>query len=121
VAEFTDHTNAELAAALRAELGPHGRGVAGVANTLAALAAGRVRTLLVSDDVSDQRVAWFGPGIPCLDESSLGVVPANQPLRSGSLVDVAVRAALLTDADVRVLSDADGVPERIGGLCRFPA
>jgi len=42
-------------------------------------------------------------------------------LRPGHLVDVAVRAALLTDAAVRILDDGTsaGPAERIGALCRF--
>jgi hypothetical protein len=121
IAAYVDDTTAALLATLRAELGPHGRGVVGVVNTLAALAAGRLRTLLVTDDEADERAAWFGPDVLCVDESSLGPMPPGASLRAGRLIDVAVRAALLTDADVRVLSDTSGLPEGIGGLCRFPA
>ena len=110
-----------MSAALHAELGPHGRGVVGVTNTLAALAAGRIRTLVVTDDEADQRWAWFGPDTLCVDESTLPGLPAGRRLRPGRLIDVAVRAALLTDADVHVLDEADGLPEGIGGLGRFPA
>jgi hypothetical protein len=122
VAAYADDTTTALLAAMRAELGPQGRGVVGVANTLAALATGRVRTLLVIDDELDQRRAWLGPDTLCVDDSSLDTAaPADRALRSGRLVDVAVRAALLTDADVHVLTGAHGLPEGIGGVCRFPA
>lgn len=40
----------------------------------------------------------------------------------GRLVDVAVRAALLIDADVRLIDTAVGsLAENIGGLCRYTA
>jgi len=121
VAEYADERNAAVLAAVHAELGPNGRGVVGVTNTLTALAAGRIRTLLVTDDEADDRIAWFGPDTLCVDESARPGLPAGQPLRPGRLVDVAVRAALLTHADVRVLDDPGGLAEGIGGLGRFPA
>jgi hypothetical protein len=121
VAAHADQTSAAVSAALQAELGPHGRGVVGVTNTLAALTAGRIRTLIVVDDEADQRCAWFGPDALCVDESTVPGLPPDRRLRPGRLIDVAVRAALLTDADVHVLHRADGLPEGIGGLCRFPA
>jgi hypothetical protein len=103
-----------------AERGPHGRAVEGVADTLAALAAGRVDTLVIVDDPADDRSAWFGPDLLCVDEPTRMAGPGDA-LRSGRLVDVAVRAALLTDADVRVVdpATATGLAEGIGALCRF--
>jgi hypothetical protein len=98
--------------------------VEGEAATLSALAAGRIDTLLVNElvnnDRDDERKAWYGPdtlcaaspdGIDGIDGDETG-----QPV-AGRLVDVAVRAALLTDAEVRVV----GAPLRdgIGGVCRF--
>jgi hypothetical protein len=121
VAAYADEASAALWAALQAGLGPHGRSVVGVTNTLAALAAGRVQTLIVTDDEADRRSAWFGPDTLCADESTVPGLPAHQLLRPGRLIDVAIRAALITDADVHVLDEADGPPEGIGGLCRFPA
>jgi Bacterial archaeo-eukaryotic release factor family 2 len=122
LAAHADEENARALAAFDAGRGPRGRAVEGVANTLSALAAGRVRTLLVADDPGDHRVAWFGPRTLCLDESSLPGAGDGASLQTGRLVDIAVRAALLTDADVRVVdvADAADMAEGIGALCRFP-
>jgi hypothetical protein len=89
--------------------------VMGVTATLAALAQGRVETLLVVDDPDDERVAWFGPDNP-------GAQKRNGPEdRAGRMVDVAIRAAMLSDAEVRVVSSeqARGLRQGIGALCRY--
>jgi hypothetical protein len=99
---------------------PGGLAVEGAHATLDALAAGRVGTLLVVEEYDDERKAWFGAG-------ATDVQPMDQPPpawpepRQGQLTDVAVRAALLTGAEVRVLpADAQDRPaEGIGGICRF--
>jgi hypothetical protein len=94
--------------------------VDGVAETLAAPADGRVDTLVVLDDPADRRSAWFGPDLLCVDDPTQTAGPGGA-LRSGRLVDVAVRAALLTDADVRIVdpATATGLAGGIGALCRF--
>src|SRR6266487_1390161 len=96
----------------------HGGTVEGVPATLAALAAGRVDTLFVADDTDDERTAWYAPHVLCAatrDEIARDA-GAGQPA-AGRLVDVAVRAALLTDAEVRVMHGP--FQDRIGGVCRF--
>jgi hypothetical protein len=94
--------------------------VEGAAATLAALAAGRVGTLLVTDDPDDPRTAWFGPQLLCSAEEP--EIPGENGTwaAQGRLVDIAIRAALLTDAEVRIVdAAADRIDGRIGGLCRF--
>lgn len=110
-------TGADLDRALSTR-GPGGTAVDGVEPTLAALAAGQVQTLLVADDPTDTRVAWFGDTTLCVDTDS---VPTPDRLRPAPLVDVAVRAALLTDARVQVLEPglAGQLAEGIGAVCRF--
>ncbi|WP_173061248.1 baeRF2 domain-containing protein [Phytohabitans houttuyneae] len=124
VAQLLDAYVAERTAAALAQLneaaGPDGRAVQGLCPTLAALAAGQVETLLVADDPADTRPAWFGdhlwaapsPG----DRTALG-----HACRRGRMVDVAVRAGLLTGADVWILTAAEaaGLPDGIGGLRRY--
>lgn len=83
-----------------------------VADTLNALACGQVGALVVADDPAEERVAWFGPELLCADVAGPGLVP-------GRLVDVAVRAALLTDADVHVAGPRQAGPDGIAALCRF--
>lgn len=91
----------------------------GITATLAALAAGRISTLFVADDPDDHRTAWYGPGLVC---AATDDVPDGDGRwrASGRLVDVAVRAALLTDADLRVVDLAAGrFDDGIAGLCRY--
>ena len=99
---------------------PKGLAVEGVHATLAALALGRVATLLVSADAdASGEQAWMGP-------APTEVQPTDQPeppwagARRGALVDVAVRAAILTGAQVRVIPAGSGFgPEQgVGGICR---
>jgi hypothetical protein len=90
--------------------------VEGIPATLAALAAGRVGTLFVADDPGDERTAWFGPDVLCAADRHA----ITGTVVRGRLVDVAVRAALRTDAEVRVVDVAAGrFTDGIGGLCRF--
>lgn len=86
--------------------------VTGVADTLRALAAGQVRCLFIVDDPADTRIAWFGPTLLCSDARAEG-------LREGRLANVAVRAALLTDAEVQVAERDQIGGEGIGAQCRF--
>lgn len=112
--------------------GPSGAAVEGARATLRALSEGRLGTLLVADHPADDRTAWFGVGAPAwLDGEQ--PTPAAHPrprmrhragerlLRRGRLVDVAIRAAVLTDAQVHVLPASEGeeIAEGIGGLTRF--
>jgi len=98
-----------------------GRAVQGVRGTVAALARAQVRTLLLSPAALDGRVAWFGPEATDVALRRDHLLRARAPARRAPLVDVAIRAALLTDADVIVLEPAApaGPSEGIGALCRF--
>ncbi|MGW1072785.1 baeRF2 domain-containing protein [Streptomyces sp. NPDC002537] len=124
-AEATASGRAETTALLRRlaeERAPGGRAVEGVHETLDALAAGRVGTLAVTDDPRDSRTAWFGSAPTEVHERLEDFVPdGGGPLVRGPLADVAVRSALLTGADVRVLEPGTpGAPAQgTGGICRF--
>jgi hypothetical protein len=83
--------------------------VEGAAATLAALARGQVATLLLTGlFLDDRRTAWFGPAPTdvAADRDALVGLGVPGPVE-GRLVDVAVRAALGTGAEVRVLDPAD--------------
>jgi Bacterial archaeo-eukaryotic release factor family 2 len=85
------------------------RAVEGAAATLAALARGQVATLLLTGlFLDDRRTAWFGPAPTdvAADRDALVDLGVPGPVE-GRLVDVAVRAALGTGAEVRVLDPAD--------------
>ena len=74
----------------------------------------------VRGDNCIHRTAWYGPGLLCA--AAADEVPDGDGWwqASGRLVDVAVRAALLTDADVRVVDLAAGrFDDSIAGLCRY--
>ncbi len=106
---------------LRSHLGPGGVAVEGRAATVAALAAGRVAMLLVSDAHAADSSVWFGAGPTeiYLDQGS--AVLAGMPVKSGRLADAAIRSALLSDGRVRVI--AAGTPgepaDGIGAICRY--
>ena len=103
------------------ERSPHGLAVEGARETLAALAGGRVGTLLVSADTGREDLhGWFGLAPTDVWPVGLGD-PVPPEARKGRLVDVAVRAALLTSAQVRVIPpDAGYWPmEGVGGICRY--
>ncbi|WP_171168223.1 Vms1/Ankzf1 family peptidyl-tRNA hydrolase [Streptomyces sp. I05A-00742] len=114
---------AELLRQLEHELAPGGHAVEGVNATLDALAVGRVGTLTVTDDPRDQRTAWFGSTPAELAERREDLPPdgGGEPYE-GRLADVAVRAALLTGADVRVLEPGEPrtPAQGTGGICRYP-
>ncbi|KAB7843763.1 hypothetical protein [Streptomyces mobaraensis] len=114
---------AELLRTLEHELAPGGHAVEGVRATLDALAVGRVGTLTVTDDPRDQRTAWFGDSPAELAERRDDLPPdgGGEP-HEGRLADVAVRAALLTGADVRVLEPGEPrtPAQGAGGICRYP-
>ena len=86
-----------------------GLAVEGAAATLDALGRGQVATLLLTGlFLDDQRTAWFGPAPTdvAADRDALAGLGVPGPVE-GRLVDVAVRAALGTGAEVRVLDPAD--------------
>jgi uncharacterized protein YukE len=85
------------------------RAVEGAAATLAALARSQVATLLLTGlFLDDRRTAWFGPAPTdvAAERDALTGLGVPTPVE-GRLVDVAVRAALGTGAEVRVLDPAD--------------
>jgi hypothetical protein len=100
---------------------PGGRTVEGVRPTLASLARGRVGTLVLTHDPLDRRTAWFGPEPTHVSDRRRTLTRAGGPTTRAHLADVAVRAALLTGADVRILEpDTEGAPgQGMGALCRY--
>jgi hypothetical protein len=120
LAEVEQAQTQHLIQVFQAYLDPAGHAVQGADATLAALAADRVSTLLISPEAADREV-WFGAdGTAVYAEHETAAV-AGQPIHSGRLVDVAVRSALLSGARVRILPPGlAGAPGGgIGALCRF--
>ncbi len=97
----------------------HQLGAIGPEETLAALTAGQVETLLVNDDPDDDRTAWFsleplGASTDAQLVRDLGAQPAR-----ARLVDVAIALALRTSAGVRIVPAASWLDGGIGALLRF--
>jgi hypothetical protein len=111
---------ARLLRALYERLDSSGLAVEGVPDSLQALAEGRVATLLV-DPVAVRGTAWFGAQGTDVYPDREAAARSGKPVRSGNLVDVAVRAALGSGGNVRVLERGTaGTPSGgIGALCRF--
>ena len=107
----------------REERGQDDRAAEGTRATFAALAMAAVDVLLVApDDPEDPRVAWFGPEPTQLATTAAEVkaMGVDQPAE-GRLVDVAVRAALGTGADIRVVGAGAGLEGGIGAILRWSA
>ena len=104
------------------QLNPGGLSVTGSADTIAALTAGRVDTLLISDTTpaGAEVEVWFAATHEIYTDGAAALTSPG-PVRIGPLGDVAIRSALLSGARVRVIEhDIPGAPdEGIGGLCRF--
>lgn len=125
VAEVTrafaaEHTQA-LLAQFAEQRGPYGLAVEGRSATLTALAQGRLDTLLVVPGTDGGRFVWFGPQPTQLARGDLAPPTGWLEVHRGLLTDVAIRAALLAGAHVRILEpNTTGAPaDGIGGICRF--
>lgn len=120
VQEAVDEETSTLWQKFLEERSPHGLSVEGAHETISALQGGRIATLIVASDASWSEHAWFGPAPT--DVLPVGHRQPVQPdARKGSLVDVAVRSALLTGAQVRVIPPGAGYwpMEGVGGICRY--
>lgn len=87
--------------------------------TLEALSAGRVQTLLVHDDPGDDRRARFDrQGLWCAQAGDTPSPPDAEEAE-GRLVDVAVRSALLGDAEIRFVPRHNGPDDALGARLRW--
>jgi len=126
VQEYVDQDSVQALARIREHSGPGGLGVQSPAATIHALARGQVHVLvLAADEPGAQPVepttAWFGPQPTDISEHRSGVlVPDGKPSH-GPLKEVLARAAILTDADIRILPQGwpDPPTNGVGALCRF--
>ena len=104
---------------LHEELGQHDRAVAGRRDTLAALGRAQVQVLLVHDDPADEQQIWFGPEAAhlAMTEADLRSLGVEEPVQ-GRAVDVAIRAALGTGAQVRIVP-SETVDGGMAGILRW--
>lgn len=110
----------ELLRRFKEERGQNDLAVEGARNTIEALAAARVDTLLIHDDPDDDRTAWFGPepGMVAQTRKALTELGVPKPQKA-RLVDVAIRAAFTTGAAVRIVPSVGSVKQGIGAILRF--
>ena len=77
----------------------HSMAVDGIVDTIAAVRAGLVSILIVHDDPSDERQAWFGPAFTriAVDFEDAAPIAVDEPLVAGRLIDVLLRSAIGQD------------------------
>ena len=93
----------------------------GAAATFAAMREARIDTLLVHDDPASERVAYFvadEPNVVALDRRTMTDL-GHASARPGRLIDVAIRAAILNGAGIRVVPGTHPVNEGIGAILRW--
>jgi hypothetical protein len=112
--------SAAVAERLREELGQGDLGCEGIERTVAALARGQVEALLLAPGAGLEHPVWFGsePLQLAMDRDGVEALGATDP-REGPLLDVAIRAALGTDASVRMVPPEERIKEGIGGVLRW--
>jgi hypothetical protein len=144
---YTEERARQCAGDVNAQSGPDGLGVQGIIPTMHALARGQVHTLLIAPalSVAEPAVAWFGRGPMDISDHRSGITSPETPAFSGPIVEVMVRAAVMTGADVVILpadpnagpgpdaaleagSELDsgaptaadfGLRQGVGAMCRF--
>jgi Bacterial archaeo-eukaryotic release factor family 2 len=99
----------------------HHEAADGPAATLAALSEARIARLLVHDDPADDRRAWFAPGTPVASVERADLDALDLEPVEARLIDVAVRSAVLTDAEIRVVpGHGPNAPDGgLGGTTRW--
>lgn len=94
---------------------PHRTATTNISDVLRALSEGRVQTLLVHDDGSDELDAWSGS----LLDPTASLHHSREDLVRGRLVDAAVRSALLTQAEVRIVTSPPSGEGPLAALLRW--
>lgn len=101
---------------------PRGLTVNGPKDTLKALGAGQVDTVLLDPTQTAEHSAWFGPDLAQAAASRGALIAVGVPHpRRAPLADVAVRAAAGTGAAVRILPAGSAylAPSGIAALLRY--
>lgn len=103
------------------ELGQREAAATGWADVLGALREGRVDVLLLHDGGEDEPTAGFVPDAPSLVARRAAELDqlGHAEVRTARAADVALRAALLTSADVRIVPTTPRLDEGVGALLRW--
>lgn len=110
---------ADLLATFKEERGQHDRAADGPARVVEALQRAQVATLLINDHRDDDRTLWFGPD-PLhvgVDEATVRAMGVEQPWEARA-IDVCIRAALGSGADVRVVPGSV-LDRNVGAILRY--
>jgi hypothetical protein len=114
--------NLDLVEEYAQERGQRKRACDGVKDVVAALRKGQVRTLLLTTDAPADAVLWFGPDATAIATSAaqLTDVGVESPTQ-GPLIDVLIRAAVGTGADVQIAPHqlAESPRGGVGALLRY--
>jgi hypothetical protein len=103
------------------ERGQADRATSGAEDTFEALRASRVDTLLIHDDGTQERTAFFDreePGLVALDRGTFEQL-GREPAGPARLQDVAIRACLLTGAGLRIVPAHTRLDDDIGAILRW--
>lgn len=103
------------------ERGQNDRAASGAEQTFDALRQSRVDLLLIHDDGTEQRTAFFDreePGLVALARSTFKDL-GREPAGPARLHDVAIRACLLTGAGLRIVPAHTRLDEGIGAVLRW--
>jgi hypothetical protein len=114
------HDSAELMRKYAEEAGQNDRAAEGLDETIGALQRAQVDVLLLMESGIPERSAWFGPEPAQIASKSnaLETFGVDHPVE-GNVTDVLVRAALGTDAGVRVVPFTSLLAEGVGALLRW--
>jgi peptide subunit release factor 1 (eRF1) len=114
------HDSAEVLRKYAEEAGQNDRAAEGIDETVGALQRAQVDALLLMESAVPPRTAWFGPEPTQIatKQNSLETFAVENPTEA-PIVDVLVRAALGTDAGVRVVPFSSVLAEGVGALLRW--
>lgn len=101
------------------QLGRRDRAAEGIEPVLGAFRQGQVAVLLLHDDPDDPRRAWFTPEGNLVAGDPADLAGGGESVLDGRLPDVALRAAAVTDAGVRIVPRAGGPLDGVGALLRW--
>jgi hypothetical protein len=120
VTEIVASETQALSERLRQELGEEDLGAEGMTDVVAALLRAQVDTLLIVDDADDDTTLWVGekPAELATSAEDLRAIGVEHPMQARAR-DAIVRAALATDAGIRILDAGTDLRQGVGGLLRW--
>jgi hypothetical protein len=120
VTEFVDAQSDTIAERLREEVGQGDLGAVGTKSVVAALERGQVEILLLADDPDDKSTLWIGakPSEIATSAGELRELGLAEPVEARRL-DAILRAALGSDAKIRIVEPESAPTDGVGALLRW--